>query len=58
MEDFNVGGNVAVKVTPIDRGKCDVSRVPAVVELKRGHIRANYKLACRFDSIEIFYTVS
>ena len=55
MEDFNVGGNVAVKVTPIDRGKCDVSRV---VELKRGHVRANYKLACRFDTIEIFYTVS
>ena len=58
MEDFNVGGNVAVKVTPTDRGKCDVSRVPAVVELKRGHVRANYKLACRFDTIEIFYTVS
>ena len=36
VKDFNVGDNVAVKVPPIDRGRCDVSRVPSVVVLKRG----------------------
>ena len=36
VKDFNVGDNVAVKVSPIDRGRYDVSRVPAVVVLKRG----------------------
>ena len=41
VEDFNVGDSVAVKVQPIDRGKCDVSRVPAVVVLKRGKSKQN-----------------
>ena len=58
MEDFNVGDNVAVKVPPIDRGKFDVSRVPAVVVLKRGQVQAKYILACRFGTIESFYTAS
>ena len=58
VEDFNVGDNVAVKVPSIDRGKCDVSRVPAVVVLKRGQVQAKYILACRFGTIESFYTAS
>ena len=52
MEDFNVGDNVVVKVPTINRGKCDVGRVPAVVLLKRGKIQAKYKLACRFGTIK------
>ena len=39
VKDFNVGDNVAVKVPPIDRGRCNVSRV-----LKRGQVQAKYKL--------------
>ena len=58
VKDFNVGDNVVVKVPPIDRGRCNVSRVPAVVVLKRGQVQAKYKLACRFGTIESFYTAS
>ena len=58
VEDFNVGDNAAAKVPPTDRGKCDASRVLAVVVLKRGQVQAKYKLACRFGTIESFYTAS
>ena len=58
VEDFDVGDNVAVKVALIDRGKCDVSRVTAVVALKRQQVQAKYKLACRFGTVENFYAVS
>ena len=50
VEDFNVGDNPAAKVPPTDRGKCDASRVPAVVVLKRGQVQAKYKLAYRFGT--------
>ena len=55
MEDFNVGDNVVVKVPTINRGKCVVGRVPAVVVLKRGQVQAKYKLACRFGTIKFLY---
>ena len=53
VEDFDVGDNVAVKVPPIDRGKCDVGRVPAVVVL-RVQVQAKCKLACRFGTTKSF----
>ena len=58
FEDFDVGDNVAVNVSPIGRGKCTVSRVPAVVVLERGQVQAKYKLACRFGTIERFFIAS
>ena len=45
VEDFDVGGNVSVKVPLIDRGKCDVSHVPAVQQQS-------------FGTTESFYTAS
>ena len=33
---FAVGDNVAVKIPPQDRGKCEVNRLPAVVVRKNG----------------------
>ena len=58
MEDFDVGDNVAVKVAPIERGKCDVSRVTAVVVslrkaarlhsvLKKNISKCNCKTGCK-----------
>ena len=47
-----------MKVPPTDRCKCDVSRVPPVVILKRGQIQPKYKLACRFGTIESIFTAS
>ena len=58
VENFDVGDNVAVKVPPIDKAKCDTSHVPVVVALKRGQVQPKYKLACRFGTIEGFYTAS
>ena len=56
--DFVVGDNVAVKIPPQDRGKCEVNRLPAVVVLKRGQINPKYKLACQFGTLESLFTVS
>ena len=47
-----------MNVSPIGRGKCTVSRVPAVVVLERGQVQAKYKLACRFGTIERFFIAS
>ena len=56
--DFAVGDNVAVKIPPQDRGKCEVNRLPAVVVLKRGPINPKYKLACQFGTLESLFTAS
>ena len=58
VENLYVGDNVAVKVPPIDKAKCDASHVSAVLALKRGQVQPKYELACRFGTIESFYTAS
>ena len=55
VEDFDVGDNVVMKVPTINRGKCDVGRVPAVVVLKRGKVQAKYKLSSRFGTVKFLY---
>ena len=52
--DFAVGDNVAVKIPPQDRRKCEVNRLPAVVVLKRGQINPKYKLACKFGTLVLY----
>ena len=52
--DFAVGDNVAVKIPPHDRRKCEVNRLPAVVVLKRGQINPKYKLACKFGTLVLY----
>ena len=56
--DFAVGDNVAVKIPPHDRRKCEVNRLPAVVVLKRGQINPKYKLACQFGKLGSLFTAS
>ena len=56
--DFAVGDNVAVKIPPQERGKCEVNRLPAVVVLKRGQMNPKYKLACQFGTLESLFAAS
>ena len=56
--DFDLGDNVVVKVPPVDKGKCNVSHVPAVIVLKRGQVQPKHKLACTFSKIQSIYTAS
>ena len=58
VADYSSGDNVAVKIPPQDRGKCEVKRLPATVVLKRGRVHPKYKLACQYGTLESFYTAS
>ena len=47
-----------MKVPHFDRAKLDVGRMLVVIILKREQLQGKYKLACRFGTIESFYTAS
>ena len=56
--DYEVGDNVAVKIPPIDRSKCDAIRIPCVIIAKKGNVQPRYKVSCCHGLIEGLYTAS
>ena len=58
VKTFQIGDNISVKVPKEDRNKIGVRRIPAVVVKIKHSCPPMYKLACKFGTIEGYFSTS